>query len=178
LDFLIVCTANQCRSPMGEVLLRRVLESRQLPARVGSAGFLESGAPAMPPAIETMADEGLDLSGHVSRQLDPPMVDQADLIVTMTRQHVIQLAVMAPEAWPRVYQLTDLVRRAESVGRRAPEQPFADWLALVGAGRTRSGLLADKLSDDIDDPVGGPRSAYDRTKVILDDQLSRLARLL
>lgn len=163
---------------MGEALLRRRLDVRRVPAQVGSAGFLESGAPAMAPAVEAMAQEGLDLSGHVSRQITAEMVDRADLIVTMTRQHVIELAVMVPEAWSKVFQLTDLVRRAEAVGPRRPEQPFADWLALVGAGRTRSELLAAPLSDDIADPVGLPRSAYERTRGVLEDQLSRLARLL
>jgi len=163
---------------MAEALLRRHLEQRAVPAQVSSAGFLDSGVPAMPFAIETMADEGLDLSGHVSRQLSDDIVDQADLIVTMTRQHVIELVVTSADAWPRIYQLTDLVRRVEATGPRPDGQLFAGWLALVGAGRTRTGLLADRLSADIADPVGQPRPAYDRAKVLLDDQLSRLARHL
>jgi protein-tyrosine-phosphatase len=96
----------------------------------------------------------------------------------MTRQHVIELALLVPDDWQRVFQLRDLVRRAEAVGRRTPGRPLDAWLAVVGAGRTRSGLLKGRLDDDIADPVGGPRSGYEQTRRILDDLLTRLAELL
>ncbi len=163
---------------MGEALLQRRLDERGAAALVGSAGFLSGGAPPTEPAIEAMAAEGLDISEHRSRQLTPDLVEEADLVVTMTRQHLVELTLMVPDAWPRMFQARDLVRRAELAGRRPPEQPFADWLAAVGEGRTRAGILSASLSDDVADPVGLPDSAYDATKQLLDDLLTRLAALV
>ncbi len=163
---------------MAEALLRRRLDERGVAARVSSAGLLLGGAPPTQPAIDTMAEAGLDISGHVSRQVTPTLIGEADLVVTMTRQHVIELTLMAPDAWPRMFQVLDLVRRAEKVGPRPPGEPPADWLVAVGDGRTRSGLLAASLNDDVADPVGQPTAAYHRTKELLDDLMTRMAALI
>lgn len=163
---------------MAEAFLRVRLAENGVDATVSSAGFLAEGAPATGPVIDTMAAVGLDLTGHLSRQVTPTMAEAADLIVTMTRQHQIELTLMAPETWRRTFQLRDLVRRAELVGRRAAEQTFADWLILVGEGRTRASVLSGRLNDDIADPIGQSAAVHERTRRLLDDQLSSLARLL
>ncbi len=163
---------------MAEAFLDRQLEQRGVKARVSSAGFLESGLPAMEYAVATMADDGFDISGHRSRQLTPALVEAADLVVAMSRQHVIELAVMVPDAWPRLHRAWDLVRMAETTGPRAEYLDFGIWLDQVGAARTRSSLMSASLADDVADPVGQPRPAYDRTKVILNDLMTRLAALI
>ncbi len=163
---------------MAEVLFRRRLEERGVAAQVSSAGLMSGGAPATEPAVAAMAAEGLDLSGHLSRQATTYLLDKSDLVVTMTRHHLIELTLMAPDGWPRIFQLVDLVRRAEQVGPRPPWQPFAEWLALVAEGRTRAGILSASLSDDVADPIGQSAAVYDRTKKQLDNLLSRLAVLV
>jgi protein-tyrosine-phosphatase len=173
-----MCTANQCRSPMAEALFRRRLDERRVAAVVRSAGFLEGGAPATEQAVDAMAAEGLDISGHLSQAVTIDLVRQADLVITMTRQHLIELTVMVPDAWPRMFQAVDLVRRAEKVGPRPPGRSFAEWLAAVGEGRTRAGILGASLSDDVADPVGLSAAVYERTKTRLDDLLTRLAALV
>jgi len=163
---------------MAEALLRRRLEERGVAAQVASAGFLSGGAPATDLAVDAMAAEGLDISGHLSRVVTSDLVNQADLVVTMTRQHLIELTVMVPDAWPRMFQAVDLVRRAEKVGPRPAGEPFDRWLAEVGEGRTRSGILGATLSDDVADPVGQSAAVYGRTKSLLDDLSTRLAALV
>ncbi len=116
---------------MGEALLRRRLDERGIDAVVTSAGLLRGGAPATEAAVEAMAAEGLDISGHRSRQVTPELIAEADLVVAMARQHLIEMTLMAPDAWPRMFQAVDLVRRGEEAGRRPEEQSFADWLALA-----------------------------------------------
>jgi protein-tyrosine phosphatase len=129
-------------------------------------------------AIATMADDGFDLSSHRSRKVRSQMVVESDLVVAMTRQHVVDLLLLAPDSWNRVFQLRDLVRRGEQVGRRSKRQPINAWLGAVGADRTKSGVLAGRLADDIVDPVGHDRPVYDKTKDLLNDLLTRLAGLL
>ncbi len=174
-DVLFVCTANRCRSPMAEAILRRRMAERGVAGQVSSAGFLAGGYPAMDEAIAAMAGDGYDLSGHVSREVTTALLDETDLVVAMTRDQLIDLVMLAPNQWPRMYQIRDLVQRVESAGPPVPGQPFDDWLVSVGSGRTRSGLLSGRLADDIADPVGGPVSGYHKTRVTLDDLVTRLA---
>ena len=129
-------------------------------------------------AIATMADDGFDISGHRSRQVTPAMVEAADLVLAMTRQHVMELTVMCPEAWPRLHRATELVRLAEAAGARPADIGFGAWVDQLGAGRTRAGLMAASPAEDVADPVGQPRRAYDQTKEILDGLMTRLAGLL
>ena len=59
---------------MAEVLLRRHLERAGVDATVSSAGLYEGGVPATDHGVAAMADRGLDLSAHRSRQLDADML--------------------------------------------------------------------------------------------------------
>jgi protein-tyrosine phosphatase len=163
---------------MAELLLRHRLEERGVAATVASAGFLSAGWPATDEAIAVMAEVGFDLSSHRSRTVTPTLVEGADLVIAMTRQHVVDLVLMAPDNWARVFQLGDLARRATRAGRRSPEQPWAAWLDAIGGHRSRADLVSALLEDDIPDPVGQPRAAYGRTRGLLDELLSALARLM
>lgn len=174
---LCVCTANQCRSPMAEVLLRRALEERGVDAHVASAGSLDGGVAASGGSVRAMAARRLDLSAHRSRRMTADDVAAADLVVCMARRHAREAVVLHPPAWPRTFTLKDLVRRGGAVGARQPGQPLDAWLAAVGAGRTRADLLSDDGRDDVADPVGGPDRAYEATAVLLDDLVGRLVDL-
>lgn len=85
---LVVCTGNTCRSPMAEALLARLLEEAGVAAEVRSAGTgALVGAPANPNAAAVAADAGLDLSGHVARQLDEAALRWADTVLCMQPSH-------------------------------------------------------------------------------------------
>lgn len=86
---LFVCTGNICRSPLAEALLRRDLARRGAEAvEVASAGTgAWDGAPASEGAYLVALEHGLDLSGHQARPLTRALVQQADLILTMSRHH-------------------------------------------------------------------------------------------
>ena len=170
---LLLCTANQCRSPMGEVLLR----AHRPGLEVGSAGRLPGGVPASATAVAVLAERGLDLSGHLSRTATPAMVAEADLVLAMAREHVRDAVLLVPEVRPRAFCLKDLVRRAEVVGPRPPGRPLGDWLAVVGRDRTTADLLGAAEADDVADPIGRPASRYRACATELDQLLGRLADL-
>ena len=171
--FLLLCTANQCRSPMAELLLAAHRPALQ----VGSAGRLPGGAPASRPAVEVLAERGLDLSGHVSRTATPQLLAGADLVVAMAREHVRDAVLMLPEVRLRTFALKDLVRRAEAGGPRSAGQPLGDWLAVVGRDRTTADLLGASEADDVADPIGRSASRYRACAAELDRLLGRLAEL-
>jgi protein-tyrosine phosphatase len=84
---VMVCTGNVCRSPMAEALLRHWLgpNSEWDVQSAGVAAF--AGMPASQAAWVVMAEKGITLKHHRSQALDQALVDDADLIVVMTKDH-------------------------------------------------------------------------------------------
>jgi hypothetical protein len=78
----------------------------------------------------------------------------------------------------RTFTLKEFVRRGEQAGGREADEAVASWLARVGAGRRTTDLVADDPEDDIADPVGRPRAAYEATADELEDLLTRFVGLL
>lgn len=102
---IFVCTGNTCRSPMAEGLLKHLL-GPDCGWEISSAGVHAcDGEPASSGAVEALRMLGIDLSGHASRHLTPAMIQDADLIVTMTRGHREAVLALAPESAGRVFLL-------------------------------------------------------------------------
>jgi protein-tyrosine phosphatase len=105
---VVVCTGNTCRSPMAEVLLKKLLADRlecglgDLEDRgvmVQSAGIAAAtGGPAAANAIEAVRQRNLDLSQHASQPVSDVLVRFADQIITMTQGHREALVAHWPEA--------------------------------------------------------------------------------
>lgn len=165
---------------MAEALLRRRLSAAGVEATVSSAGLYEGGRPATAHGVATMAERGLDISGHRSRQLAAELVARADLVIGMAREHVREVAVLDSEALAKAFTLKELVRAGERAGGRRRGEPLAAWLARVGAGRRTNDLLGMGRDPalDVEDPIGRDRQEYEATARELDDLLRRLVRLL
>lgn len=161
---------------MAEGLLRRRVADSGVTVR--SAGLLRDGRPASPHGVAALASRGIDIADHRSRHMTGELLRQADLVVGMAREHVREAVVLAPEVWPRAFTLKELVRRGEAVGPRAAGEPLDDWLSRVAGGRERRGLLGDDPADDVEDPIGRPADAYERTATELEDLVERLVALV
>ncbi|MDP1821369.1 MAG: hypothetical protein Q8K58_15940 [Acidimicrobiales bacterium] len=177
---LLLCTANQCRSPMAEAILRHRLAERGVGASVSSAGLYPAGSPATADAVQVMADRGLGLAGHRSRRIDRDLVAASDLILGMTREHVREVAIIDADAFTRTFTLKELVRAGTAMGPRDADEPIETWLRRAGQGRRREALLGVGHNDafDVLDPVGRPRADYEDTAQELDSLLARLVALL
>jgi protein-tyrosine phosphatase len=163
---------------MLEVMLGSALRARGVDAHVHSAGVWEVGHPASAHSESEAADRGLDLSGHRSRVIDPGLVEGADLILALAREHVREVAGLVPAAFPRTFTVKELVRRGRSVGPRSTDQSLDEWLADVGRDRSAATYLRPDPDDDVADPIGGPRSQYARTALELESLAVALAGLL
>lgn len=174
---LFICTGNQCRSPMAEALLRDKLPPG-CAVTVASAGTIGDGTPPPDHAARVMADLGLDIAGRPSRRLDEEMLDGADVVITMTRDHLLAVATTHPPALDRSFTLTDLLRRAGQAGGPLPSESLSQWARRMSAGRTPQKILTAPAADDIADPMGGEVRDYERAARLLDRLTTELAAVL
>jgi len=177
IDVLVVCTGNICRSPMGEVLLRAHLAQRGADAHVHSAGTLAWGGPATGSAVLTMRERGLALDGHLSRPLSNELVERADLVIGMTRDHVWRAMRASEDAATRAFVLGELVRLGARIGPRRAGESVREWAARVAGLRPDDRPLG-RIGDEVDDPVGEPMHVYRATAERLDRDLGTIAALL
>lgn len=75
---LVLCTGNSCRSQIAEGYLRYFADDK---ADVYSAGVETHGV--NPRAIETMKEDGIDISGHTSNNVDEYRNIDFDFVITV-----------------------------------------------------------------------------------------------
>ena len=173
LHVLVVCTANQCRSPMGERLLARHLLTAGIDARVGSAGFLSGGVAAADGAVAALDRLGLDLSDHRSRRIDPTLLDLADVTITMEGAHVVDIVTTWTGHGTRAVTLHAAV---EGLGRLAPGTPRGPDVIRAWAEQVHDaagGSVFDRRHD-VPDPMGRSRRAFRSSAADLDARLGLL----
>jgi len=108
---LVVCTGNLCRSPMAAALLRARLDEdeKRRDWRVVSAGtWASQGQPASPYAVAEMDERGIDIHAHRSRSVDAELMEEADLVLVMTRSHAEALTVAFPDQAHKVHLLSEM----------------------------------------------------------------------
>ena len=153
-NIVVVCTANICRSPVGEAVLRQRLEAQEAGSspggrwQVSSAGtWADHGQAASGFSVELMAEQGLDISEHGSQPVDRALLDESDLLLCMETGH------------------------AEALRAEFPRQAYKIYLLSEMAGPGYS----------VSDPYGGPKSEYQRMVAevtgLIDAGLSRIMDL-
>ena len=132
-SILLVCTANQCRSPMAMALLRKRLEKLDLEEAwvvdsAGTWGF--DGIPATDNAIQAMQERGLDLGQHLSRKVNEDLLSSYDLVLTMESFHKEALQIEFPEFAEKVYMLSEMIGEEWDI-KDPVGNPLDDYLATA-----------------------------------------------
>jgi protein-tyrosine-phosphatase len=115
---LFICTANICRSPMAEAIMRKLVNERPDAKkwRVESAGTwgLDGYGPANRAQV-VIGEMGLNISGHRARTVTRTMLHSFDLILTMESGHKEALNAEFPKISNRVWMLTEMIGNSKDI---------------------------------------------------------------
>ena len=86
---IFVCTGNTCRSPMAEIILKKLLKDANIKGvKISSAGTMAvDGEPMSENSKKALKQLGFRLYGFKSKQLTPNMAKKADMLICMTSSH-------------------------------------------------------------------------------------------
>lgn len=153
-SILFVCSANQCRSPMAQVLFEAFLaEKGEREAwRVESAGvWAYDGSPATANAQKAMAERGLDLSRHLSQPASSTLLKQFDLTLVMEQEHKKVLQDQNPQLADRFYLMREIADQEGDF-----DDPVGGSLERYRAAADELGMLMRDGMDRIDELVKAP----------------------
>lgn len=110
---LFVCTANICRSPMAEKIFNALVWDAGVPYEARSAGVAALvGEPIARNARTVLEEAGVQTGEHRARQVDRAMIEDADLVLAMTPQHVAALQRLAGGPSQKIRTLPGYARDA------------------------------------------------------------------
>ncbi|TAN39499.1 MAG: arsenate reductase ArsC [Nitrospirae bacterium] len=107
---MFLCTGNTCRSQMAEGFARELGLGLIEPY---SAGLVPAGL-VHPAAIAVMSEEGIDISGQSSKGIDPALLQQMDIIVTLCGNAEESCPVTPPEITRLHWPIDDPVNSIET----------------------------------------------------------------
>lgn len=146
LKVLIVCTGNTCRSPMGEGILKHLSKKYDIEIEVKSAGIAAfDGDVASKNAVLALDNIGIDISNHKSHQLHRDMIDESDVILTMTRNHKDSIIARFPNSINKVYSLNDYAFGLE----KDIEDPYGGSLQDYETARDEIYIALEKIVKNI-----------------------------
>ncbi|QYM79933.1 low molecular weight protein arginine phosphatase [Horticoccus luteus] len=147
---IMVCTANICRSPMGEGLLRHALAGQSGPLRslrVISAGVAaRNGELVSEHSVTALRKVGIDIAGHRSQPLTQKLIDEALAVICMSESHRTLIHLQAEPVPPHLHLFRE----------------------FMPAGSPR----------EIADPYGAPLPVYERCRDEMVEAIPSLVRFL
>lgn len=158
LRIAMICTGNICRSPMAEVIMRhQIAEDSFLIDRVSvsSAGTANwhVGEPMDPRARTALDAAGIDLEDTPAAYADASYLNDQDVIVVMTREHVHEVASRLTSRAASVVMLRNLLEPGLDLDVADPyygsQEDFARCLDVLTAGaRYLTSEFRQRLSAD------------------------------
>jgi protein-tyrosine phosphatase len=155
---------------MAEYFLRHEAARRNLNIDTRSTGtHAWHGRAATIDGRKVMAEMGVPIDEHRTLELDTPLVEWADLIIGMSREHARDTVRAFPDAARKTYTLKGLLELL-------PDLPSYEdteaWLDAAWQIRDRAEAVDPA---DIEDPIGERQAAYRRVATEVQELVERFA---
>ncbi|WP_353508318.1 low molecular weight protein-tyrosine-phosphatase [Intrasporangium sp.] len=130
LHVTFVCSGNICRSPMGHVILRQLIDEARLSDQVmvssSGTGDWHVGEPADPRTVAVLEAHGYDGSAHRARVFTAAHFDDADLVLASDTGHVRHLRRLArtPEQRDKIRLVREFDPAAVAAGTLETDDPW------------------------------------------------------
>lgn len=185
---LFVCTGNMCRSPVAQIVTRRLLDERLGESAraftVASAGTAAvTGSPMASGSGAALGAFGVAqaVRSFRSRRLTSGMVAEADLVLTAERRHRQLVVTLQPSALARAFCFREFVRLLTGAERNElPADPVRHAHAAVAMARSRRGMPGFVRAEDdaIPDPITHAPGAHQRSVALIAATARQLVELL
>lgn len=187
-NILTVCTGNICRSPLAEAVLATRLTDLDLRVHsAGTQGLVGHGMPA--PARALAERNGVPserAAQHRARLLTETLMEDADLVLTMTSDHTTQAVRLSPRCMHRTFTVREFARVASTLDdadlKRVVEgvrEPRARLVALVQAVADQRGMAPRATgSEDVIDPYRQSAEVYAQSEAEMIPPLAQVERIV
>jgi protein-tyrosine phosphatase len=180
---IFVCTGNICRSPMAEQMLIQKADKNKLPIKVVSAGVMAmTGDPMTPQSADAMTKRGFTPTKHISQDLTPKLLEEADLVLTATLDHRSAIARMLPKASKYSFTIDEFARLTSFLRadpefqeefKKKPKETRDQYLkrAMHEAVLLRGMVPTNLDPKDVVDPYGESIEVYNQVAEHIDVML-------
>lgn len=199
MNILFVCTGNTCRSPMAQYLLRHKAPD----VNVKSAGiFAMDFMPANENTVKVMRENWIKMK-HATRQVKEELLEWADLVLTMTFDHKIDLFYDFPLYAEKYFTLIEYVETQGQIELKELKEAYEAFMekrsSLIEENEKKLSKIqlhnvlrhnlanyTEKISRieetipnrDIDDPFGMDIEAYRETFKQIDKYITKLVEII
>lgn len=175
-----MCTGNVCRSPYTQAVLAARLEAiAPGSAEVSSCGTGVNPRIDVPTVVrELTSAAGGDLRSFASRPITPLLLRDADLVLTATAMHRVQVLEELPGAVNRTFRLLEFAALSAA---HPPPHPLAsreDWQEHIARVAAQRATTSGTPEFDLSDPFGRDRSAYEAMAASVDPALAQIVALV
>ena len=164
---LFVCIGNVCRSPVGERLLAARLPADRFAISSAGVGAMVGYAMSKYAAAE-LEGFGGSPKGFAARQLTPEMIEEADLLLTATRDLRSAVLSDAPGALRRTFTILEFAALS-AMGEGSTPEELVRW---AGAHRSAAG----NVEQDVPDPFRRGSEAHAAAASAIHDAVQQIAK--
>ncbi|MFL6173528.1 MAG: hypothetical protein ACJ716_11625 [Marmoricola sp.] len=164
---LFVCIGNVCRSPVGERLLASRLPADRFAVSSAGVGAMVGYAMSKYAAAE-LEGFGGSAKGFAARQLTPELIDEADLVLTATRDLRSQVLAENPGALRRTFTILEFAALSD-MGEGSTAEELVRW---AGAHRSAAG----NVEQDVPDPFRRGSEVHAAAASAINEAVQRIAK--
>ena len=160
LHVTFVCSGNICRSPMGHVILARLVADEGLDDRIvvtsSGTGDWHVGEHADPRTVAVLAEHGYDGSHHRAREFDPAEFADLDLVLASDESHVraLQRLALTSDNRAKIRLVREFDPEAVAAGTLETADPWygdeSDFLRCFAQVEAACHGILDHLRDQIE----------------------------